>query len=432
MLMNVRVSRALAVLTMVVALIAHGHAATSGLTLAVTGRASGNVSIAARGTFVAAVWSASASSGDTDIYVATSRDSGRSFSGPVRVNSTPNEARVNREQPPRVALKDRPGQLPQIAVVWTAKGTAGTRILTASSTDGGQTFSKSAVVPGTDAPGNRGWEAIGLGPGGGFFSVWLDHRQLSPPQDSQAAGQHQHESGANMPAAMGAPKDAQLSQLYVAPLDGSIAPQAVTGGVCYCCKTAIAAGSGTALYLAWRHVYPGNMRDIAFTVSRDGGKTFASPVRVSEDKWQIDGCPEDGPSMAVDPRGTVHIVWPTVVTEGGGPVKALFHSMTRDGKAFTPRERIPTEGQAANHPQVSIDAAGTLAVTWDEAASGVRRLASAVGHLDSTGRIRFARQASTGETGVYPVLASVGAGSWVRAWTAGSPDSSAIKVGPLN
>jgi len=35
-------------------------------------------------------------------------------------------------------------------------------------------------------------------------------------------------------------------------------------------------------FAAWRHVYPGNIRDIAFTVSRDGGRTlrnrFASPT----------------------------------------------------------------------------------------------------------------------------------------------------------
>src|SRR5205085_10437805 len=104
---------------------------------------------------------------------------------------------------------------------------------------------------------------------------------------------------------------AQLSQLYVAPLDGSIAPIAVTGGVCYCCKTAIAASGTTSLYVAWRHVYPGNMRDIAFAASRDGGRTFSPPIRVSEDKWQLDGCPDDGPSMAVDTRRQIHGVWPS-------------------------------------------------------------------------------------------------------------------------
>jgi hypothetical protein len=50
-------------------------------------------------------------------------------------------------------------------------------------------------------------------------------------------------------------------------------------------KTTIAAARDGAIYAAWRHVYPGNVRDIAVTMSRDGGRTFAPPVRISDDKW---------------------------------------------------------------------------------------------------------------------------------------------------
>ena len=71
-------------------------------------------------------------------------------------------------------------------------------------------------------------------------------------------------------------------------------------GVCYCCKTALALGGNGAVYAAWRHVYTGNIRDIAFIASTDGGRTFAEPMRVSEDRWELAGCPDDGPSMAVD------------------------------------------------------------------------------------------------------------------------------------
>ena len=46
-------------------------------------------------------------------------DSG-TFAQPVRVNSTPGDARVNGEQPPRVALASRKGD-PEIVVIWTAK-----------------------------------------------------------------------------------------------------------------------------------------------------------------------------------------------------------------------------------------------------------------------------------------------------------------------
>ena len=111
--MSVRISGVVAGAAVIVALMVSGDAATSVVTLSVGGRASANVSLAASGTFVAAVWSASAPGGETDIYAAASRDGGRSFSSPVRVNSIPGDARVNGEQPPRLALKDRAGLPPR-------------------------------------------------------------------------------------------------------------------------------------------------------------------------------------------------------------------------------------------------------------------------------------------------------------------------------
>ena len=56
--------------------------------------------------------------------------------------------------------------------------------------------------------------------------------------------------------------------LFAGTVTGSA--RALTSGVCYCCKTSLAIADGS-VYAVWRHVYPGNMRDIAFTVSRDGG-----------------------------------------------------------------------------------------------------------------------------------------------------------------
>ena len=62
------------------------------------------------------------SGGDTDIFAAMSRDGGRAFSAPVRVNSLPGDARVNGEQPPRLALRERAGATPEIAVVLDDEG----------------------------------------------------------------------------------------------------------------------------------------------------------------------------------------------------------------------------------------------------------------------------------------------------------------------
>jgi hypothetical protein len=225
---------------------------------------------------------------------------------------------------------------------------------------------------------------------------------------------------------------AQKSKLYVASLDGSAAPVSVTGGVCYCCKTALASAADGSIRVAWRHVYPGNIRDIAFTVSRDGGRTFAAPVRVSEDKWELEGCPDDGPAMAIDGQNRSHIVWPTLVTEttaenGEVPAKALFYSTSADSRTFAPRLRIPTEG-TPNHPQIAIAADGSVTIAWDEVVKGRRRAAVARVRVDSTGQPRFERHVISGDdTALYPVLAAV-PDATIAAWTSGSGPGSAIRV----
>src|SRR6476646_5977349 len=140
---------------------------------------------------------------------------------------------------------------------------------------------------------------------------------------------HHEMHDAAAPVADGAEK-AQASKLYFADADGT-AVRPLASGVCYCCKTGIAAGADGSLYAVWRHVYPGNIRDIAFTFSRDGGKTFAPLVRVSEDKWALDGCPENGPAIAVDAEHHLHVVWPTIVrTSAGAETLGIFYAFSRD------------------------------------------------------------------------------------------------------
>src|SRR5262249_9803663 len=151
------------------------------------------------------------------------------------------------------------------------------------------------TVGDSDAAGNRGWHNAVADGKGGVYTVWLDHRELA--RDEGMATSHHEHAGGSKPDGVAM---AQKSKLFVASLDGAVPPHAVTGGVCYCCKTALAVGGDGAVYAAWRHVYPGNLRDIAFAASRDGGRTFSAPVRVSEDRWMLEGCPDDGPAIAID------------------------------------------------------------------------------------------------------------------------------------
>jgi len=405
-------------------------AGSSPTALAIAGRSNATPSIAANGNTVVVAWSATLPTGGAaDVFAAVSRDGGRTFGAPSRVNDVDGDARVNGEQPPRVALRES-----AITVVWTTKGANGTRLVQASSADGGRTFTKAQPVPGADAAGNRGWENIAAGTAaaasGRTLAVWLDHRELAQQDGQVAASHHEHMNTAGS-AAAGKPDGvamAQKSKLYIASLDGAVAPHAITGGVCYCCKTAIAIGADGAVYTAWRHVYPGNIRDIAFAASRDGGRTFAPPVRVSEDKWVLEGCPDDGPAMALSGDGRIHIVWPTLVKEGEEDTIALFYSVSRDGKSFAPRQRIPAEGMP-HHPQIAIGRDGTPMLAWDESASGMRRAVAAPVTTDGAGAARLARVV-LGDRAVYPVIAAA-ADAAVVAWTASAPGGSLVRVATL-
>jgi hypothetical protein len=388
----------------------------------VPGRANAHLALASDGQLVGLAWAASDETG-TDVYVTMSTDAGASFGPPVRVNTKAGTAKVNPETPPRLAVRGS-GASAEVAVSWMA-AVDGTTVRLAQSHDGGRTFGESLPISQPGAPGNRGWHAMTpLDADGRVALVWLDHRDMA------ATG---HEAHAADPAAHGSADGAamaQKSQLYFALSgpDGVRPETSVARGVCYCCKTSVVRGPDGSLYAAWRHVYPGNIRDIAFTVSRDGGRTFGSPVRVSDDQWELNGCPEDGPTMAVDAANRVHIVWPTVVTTADGePAKALFYASSSDGTSFTPRERIPAAG-SPNHPQLAIAGDGALGVVWEEFVDGAWRLAGATRTGGADARFTPMRLSSDA-SGRYPVIAPAADG-WLVAWTGEGSPIRVQRVGP--
>src|SRR4051794_9796938 len=160
------------------------------VTLTVPARTSANVSLAAEGRTVVATWSASTPKGETDIYASVSADGGTTFGAPVRVNSAPGTAKVNGEQAPRVTLAPASSAAPRIVIVWVGASKTGTALFSARSDDGGKTFGASAVVPGSDAAGTRGWQTASADNKGVVHALWLDHRGLVSPTGT--AGAHTH------------------------------------------------------------------------------------------------------------------------------------------------------------------------------------------------------------------------------------------------
>ncbi|WP_310572279.1 sialidase family protein [Gemmatimonas sp.] len=407
-------------------------------TLAVAERTGANPTVAAHGVFVAVAFSAATIS-SMDIFVATSTNGGTTFGLPVQVNRVAGEARVSGEEPPRVALVPRRGTTPEIVIVWTAKAGTTWKLLSARSLDGGRTFSASTPVPGSDREGSRGWQSVAVDATGRISVLWLDHRDLIA---ADAAHQHSTAAASGSTGATAAPmampkgdptERAALSQLMFISL-GSTRALSVARSVCYCCKTAMAV-SGDAVYAAWRHVYPSGERDIAFTLSTNRGRTFATPVRVSDDHWKLDGCPDNGPALAIDATKRAHVVWPTASEGRNATAKdamalSIYYAVSRDGKAFSARTRVPTRGPAS-HPQIVMLPNGTSLVAWDEVVDGTRRLGLARATVSASGAVSFTPVAApdAGPGQWYPSLAASSGGAvitWVRQLERGSTVAVAV------
>lgn len=402
------------------------------ITLAVPGRTNAAPWVASAGRFVAVTWGAQADK-VWDVYVAVSDDDGATFGSPVKVNAVAGDGRISGEIPPRVALHLPAGaRVPQVVVAWNAKD-RGTEIKIARSIDGGRTFAAPSSLQAAGAAGDRGWHALTLDAQGRAHVVWLDHRGLAEAPAAAGAKAGAGHGGAGHAAAAKAEEHdgvamAQKSRLHYATLGATAAPeQLLAPGVCYCCKTALAP-TRRGVLAVWRHVYAGNMRDMAFTWLGTPG-AGAAPARVSEDGWSINGCPDDGPALAVAADDRVHAVWPTVIP-GDTPTGALFYA-TLGARAdrFSPRQRVPTLGTPKpSHPQVAVDGAGRLFFAWDEVVGGVRT--AAVSDADAgAGVLQFSpatRLADSGPTS-YPVMAPLARGVIV-AWVSGPPASGVIMV----
>jgi hypothetical protein len=155
-------------------------------------------------------------------------------------------------------------------------------------------------------------------------------------------------------------------------------------------------------------------------------------VRVSEDKWAIDGCPDDGPSIGVDTRGVVHVAWPTLASESAR--KGIFYSFSSDGgRSFAPRVRMDdgsgSSGRSA-HPQLVV-AGERVFVAWDEVRGEppqrgvVLRVITEPG--SRTWSPRLADLIPLAQGGTYPSLAATADGVIV-AWTSETAEGSEIRV----
>ncbi len=140
---------------------------------------------------------------------------------------------------------------------------------------------------------------------------------------------------------------------------------------CVCCRTALATAPDGTVYLAWRKVLEGNVRETVVARSTDGGQSFSEPVIVGHDRWVYAACPHRPASLGVDGQGRLYVVW---YTEGADETPAVYLAYSDDqGRTFSPKQALnSSKGTFPDHPQMAVDGQGRVVAVWEEQ-SPVRR-----------------------------------------------------------
>ena len=178
---------------------------------------------------------------------------------------------------------------------------------------------------------------------------------------------------------------------------------------CECCRIAMASNAEGRTVVAFRDIMNGSIRDISISSSDDNGKSFSPAVSFSNDGWSIDGCPHNGPSLAVA-GNAIYAAWFT-----GGPQRGVYYGELNNNKEVINKRLISGNGRFI---QLCLLKDGSRVLAYDEniqvGDQGYARIT--INKID--GGDLFAEELYGGRAmAAYPVVQSFGENNIVAAWT---------------
>jgi hypothetical protein len=323
---------------------------------------------------------------------------------PAEVRDTLGPIEAHGEAPPKLAYSPNGGLF---AVYTVGKVVPGERfprsaLRLVSSRDDGTTWTAPITVTDGPAFGSHSFHALHVADDGTIYVSWLGK------SDSDASGQSMAAMGemSGMNRDMHAGHESSAAWITRSTDGGKTwAPRVRVdmGEACPCCRTALATSKDGMLYMAWRHVFPGSVRDVVVARSADHGSTWSAPVRVNADDWNFDACPHAGPAIAVDGRNVVHVTWWT----GKEGAAGVFYARSTDGgRTFggvTPLGAAKYSRPA--HVQMVLASNDRVVVAWDD---GTRQVPQVILRVSNDGGAHFADAATvsaSGRAASFPVLA---------------------------
>lgn len=144
---------------------------------------------------------------------------------------------------------------------------------------------------------------------------------------------------------------------------------------CQCCGTTLLAGKKGEVWLAYRDLEAGDVRDFRVLTSKTFPPAFDQGAPLSPDGWKLQGCPDTGARLAEAKDGTLWAAW---FTAGGEP--GVYVTFSQDGGAsFGPRTRVSEPDQPARHPEIGVLPDGRVAVLYETAEAIVAKVRDAQG-----------------------------------------------------
>jgi len=266
---------------------------------------------------------------------------------PVRVN--PDDLSMEAlHHPPRLVV----GPAGEIYLSWSSakpipEGTLFASDLRLSrSTDGGKSFAGHLRVN-EDRPISHSFDGLAVTSDGTVLVSWLDSRAGGPN-----AGTY-------------------LARV----VDGGTRVDGIARvgeAACVCCRVDAATGPAETVAIIWRKVFPGDIRDMVLSASRDGGRTFGAASLVAADGWHITACPHRGGSVGIDGRGRIYATW---YTEGTKARPDLYFATSEDGRTFGPKRRLHTSATSIpDHARMAVSRDGRAVIVWEDSTAVRRRI----------------------------------------------------------
>jgi hypothetical protein len=259
--------------------------------------------------------------------------------------------------------------------------------------------------PSTDHSFN-GFSSMALAPNGDIYVVWLDGRDPGQPQGTFS---------------LYLARSSEKGQTFGKNVR-------IASGVCPCCRPAISVSDDGKVYVAWRKVFDGDIRDIVVSRSDDSGANFSTPVKAADDRWLLHACPDSGPALKAA-NGRVYVAW---FSEGSGRSGIRFVTSSDAAQHFSSPQIVSSGVTDPNHPALDVDSNGNALIVFqgrdERAKNGWGAFSTYAVKVDSTGTISAPQPVPGGEGSSYPAVIVPGLGRAVIGWTRGHEENASVML----